>query len=179
MKTILYLLGVFLSVISLIYACRIRITPLPPPVDPPKVEQACEAPPILTNILGSWKWGAKSTSNADPLPRSAPFTTATFSRFGVITFGVDKKIIDPDSLFENHLDTGIPIIYKTYSLETDTVKTSPYYGRGEMFWIRLYYKSKTSGVVSSGGYYFKVICNDRNRIHLKGPDGAIELVLVR
>ena len=173
------MLGVFLGVVSLIYACRIRITPLPPPTDPPKTEPVCEAPPILTNIVGSWKWGAKATSNGDPLPRSAPFTSVTFSRFGVITFGADKRIIDPDSLVENHLDTGIPVIYKTYSLETDTVKTSPYYRHGEMFWIRLYYKSKINGVVSTNAYYFKVICNDQNRIHLKGPAGALELVLIR
>ncbi|WP_177236815.1 hypothetical protein [Spirosoma endophyticum] len=179
MKTVLYSLGVLMGIIGLLYACRIRITPLPPPADPPRTEQACQGPPILNNIIGTWKCGSRATGNGDPLPRSAPFTSATFSRFGMMSFGADKRITDPDSIFDNHLDNGAPLVYKTYSLETDTVKTSPYYKHGELLWVRLYYKNRTKDLTLGVGYYFKVICNEQNRIHLKGPDGALELVLVR
>ncbi|WP_461115224.1 hypothetical protein [Spirosoma jeollabukense] len=179
MKTSSCQLAILLALLLALQACRIRITPLPPPVDPPKTEQVCKAPPILTNIKGAWKCGLLLSGNGDPLPESAPFTTATFNRFGTVTFGADKMVIDPDSIFGNRLDNGSPVVYKTYSLETDTVKTGSYYKYGEMFWVRKYYKTRTNDLQNVTSYYLKVISNECNRIHMKGPAGSIEVVLVR
>ena len=179
MRTSSWKLAILLALLIAIQACRIRITPLPPPANPPKTEQVCKAPPILTNIRGTWKCGVLTSGASGPLPESAPFTTATFNRFGTVTFGADKMVIDPDSIFGNRLDNGAPLAYATYSLETETVKTSPYYTLGEMFWVRKYYKTRTNDLQNATSYYLKVINNECNRIHMKGPHGSIEIVLVR
>lgn len=173
-------LVILLVLLVTVQACRIRITPLLPPADPPKTQTACKAPPILENIKDSWTCGLLGSRPGDPLPKSAPFTTATFNRFGRLTFGADKLIVDSDSIFDNHADTGTPVLYKAYSLETDTLKTSPYYQYGELFWVRKYYKTtRTNPPQNMNSYYLKVISNECNRIHLKGPAGSIEIVLVR
>lgn len=164
--------------ITALVACRTKITPLLPPADPVETEPICKAPPIEKNVLGSWKGGIALSLLRDTIARSAPMSQATFMRLGTITFGRDKTITDPDSLLENYfVDTG-PVIGKTYSIETDTVKNSAYRNFGELFWIRLRSKPK-AGISGFTGYYFKVIANECNRVHLKGPSGAYELVLVR
>ena len=52
-------------------------------------------------------------------------------------------------------------------------------GSGEMFWVRKYCNTRTNDLQNGDSFFMHVISNECNRIHMKGPAGSIEIVLVR
>ncbi len=138
------------------------------------IKATCLGPPIMQNIIGTWQCGQRKTIQGDTLSKSVTLTGAAFSRLGTLTFDRNAYVIDPDSLFENRLDFWGPVLYKMFSMETDN---NIYPGYGEMFWVRQFAKDTRGSVLWRQGYYFNVITNECNRIHLRGD--TFEMVLVR
>jgi hypothetical protein len=132
MKTTLNQLAVLFALLTVTQACRIRITPLPPPNDPPSTQTTCQAPPIEQNIIGTWRFESN---------RSPPGTTRT----GTVTFTAQNHIIDPDSLFENRIDLG-KIVDKIYN--TDETNSSGFGGyTGKVFRVDLMLSTTKAGVI--------------------------------
>lgn len=126
MRTSLYQLAILLAHLVTIQACRIRITPLPPPVDPPKTETVCKTPSIEKNILGTWQFETVGLGPDSPIRR------------GKATFDAQNNMIDLDSLYANYLDVGssmAKVVNKKYYPDGDYYSL-PFY-TGKIFRIDL------------------------------------------
>jgi hypothetical protein len=178
-KGALFLIFVTVLLSIALAACRVRITPLPPPIDPAKLEKVCQAPPIEVNIIGTWNAGIKNTIIGDTVSRLAPITTASFAKVGSLTFYDHNRVADPDFLLPNRKDLADrgPLVYFQYDIASDHTHNGAYNGMGLLFWIWQYYQKSRTEIVRGAGYYHTVITNECNRIHLRGD--ALEIVLVR
>lgn len=132
-------------------AC-VEIFPLSPPEtvsQSSQTPQICKAPPIADNIIGTWEF--ESTVGAN--------TTVgrNTSANGIVTFTKDKKIIDPDSLFQNTI-LGDYATAKSY--EPNAPTPDPDY-LGDVF--KVYVKTKKSAQIN----YFIVVSNECNRVHMR------------
>lgn len=163
MKKLLKTASVTASLLLSCWAC-IEIYPLAPPKDPPKSGSVCQAPPIEKNIVGTWHFA----STYNPYSYIKPDTVT----YGTVSFSAMRRIIDPDSLFENHL-LNIPVTSRTY----DPQFISPYdYAPGTFFTVYLTNKTGTQE------NYFEVVSNECNRIHMrqyKSGNNGIGFVLTR
>ncbi len=149
MKTFLDKLIALLSILICAQACRIRITPLPAPVSPPKTEQVCQAPPIEKNIVGTWHF----ESNRSPVGSI---------RTGLITFTAQNHLVDPDSLFENHIDTGsvlLKVVDKTYDTDGSYPSIISEY-TGKIFTVNVQIGTNQTGTI----WPFYVASNECNKI---------------
>lgn len=108
-------------------------------------DTTCHVESLGKNIVGTWHF--ESTYN--------PNLGSTTS--GTITFDAKGQITDPDSLFENRLDTG-PVIKKTYSPE---VKSDFSFYSGMLFEV---YQQTQKGKTTT---YFTLVSNECNRVHLR------------
>ncbi len=136
-----------------------EIYPLIPPKESPTISKLiCVSPPVEKNIVGTWNFN--STLN----PKSSV-------ELGTVTFKSDKKVIDPDSLFENHLDLG-PVISKTYSVINDTTVS---YGpandptkvyKGSMVKVYEFIKQSSSSMRLGQTYLLVVTTNECDKIQL-------------
>lgn len=149
MKTIFKTVLTVLLFSAALESCRIRITPIPPPAEPTKIETGCQPPPIEKNIIGSWRFD----SNHYP---------PGVLRTGSVTFTAENRIIDPDSLFENNIDIGsklLKVIGKIYT--TDGIYTSGVTGyNGKIFRVDLQVRNNESGTV----WPFYVASNECSKI---------------
>jgi hypothetical protein len=117
----------------------------------------CKAPPIEQNIVGTWNF--VSNHNHERVERR-----------GTVTFDAQKRVIDPDSLFENRLDDRFPVNRKTY---VPVAQRQGYVG--DLFEIQLY--SQTGGYQSP---VFRVLSNECKKIHLtEATNQQTEITLTR
>lgn len=154
MKTVIVLLVMFVGVA----ACT-EFHPLTPPEDPSFSGSvtACVAPPIEKNIIGTWHF----ISN-HPL--------GSIVRTGTVTFD-DKHIIDPDSLFGNHIIIGndplrdiIDVVEKRYDTDGTYPSTFGDY-HGKIFRVDLIHKNNTAGEI----WPFYVASNECDKIVIYQP----------
>jgi hypothetical protein len=97
----------FVGLLSI--ACREELTPLKAPIDPP-LSTNCQELSIEKNILGTWQFETVGPTSASPIRR------------GRITFDNQNNIVDPDSLFDNYINTGssmAKVMRKTYDTDGD------------------------------------------------------------
>lgn len=148
MKRAITQFSILATVMCLSSAC-LEIRPLSPPEiisasENSQTPQGCKARPIAENIIGTWEF--KST-----------FSGGNTGTRGTIIFTEDKKIIDPDTLFEGNI-IGYPAIAKTY--EPNAPTPDPAYP-GEVFNVYV----KTKGGTQTN--YFVVVSNECNKVHMR------------
>lgn len=109
----------------------------------------CKAPSLSQNIVGTWHF--ESTYNPE-------FVTKGTITKGTITFDGQGRITDPDSLFENRLDSGGKVVAKTYEPEAESMLANY---TGKLFVV---YQKTSSGQQIT---YFTLVSNECNNIHLR------------
>ncbi|WP_040006562.1 hypothetical protein [Fibrisoma limi] len=138
----------------------------PPGNRPASLEDTnkCQAPPIVQNIIGEWKF-----FTLDAIGRS---------KTGTLAFDQNQTFTDSDTLFSVSLPDGYEKrIYLKWSVETDEFgEYKPY---GEMVWLRLYAKNQSGVTEYVQGNFFQVAINECKRIELIRPNDKFKLVLFR
>lgn len=95
MKTAL----LYVVIVIIVTACRDEFHQLTPGTDPPLAigtKPTCKPPPIEKNIVGTWHFETVVPSGET-------------IRTGNVTFNDQLRLIDPDSLYSNYIDTGSSI----------------------------------------------------------------------
>ena len=162
MKTTLLSLVIFTT----FAACRDEFHQLTPPDDssvPIETRPVCQAPPIDKNIVGTWHFESNFYKNQS-------------IRTGSVTFTAQNNIIDPDSLFENYIDTGskqFKVINKIYTTNGTSPTSFPAY-TGKIFRVDLLINNSGMGTI----WPLYVDSNDCNKIRiyqLASYDQAVKL----